>query len=101
VQPCGQPQPVASNLNLTKGATSPNRVVVKLGDNGRVCLFTQSAADLVANVNGYFPASTSFHPVQPERLLDTRVDLGSAGGQPHAGQTVALQVTGAGDEGSC
>ena len=46
-------------------------------------------------------ASTSFRPVLPERLLDARVDLGSAGGQPHAGQTVALQVTGAGDEGSC
>ena len=52
MRPCGQPQPVASNLNLTKGGTSPNLVVVKLGDNGRVCLFTQSAADLVADVNG-------------------------------------------------
>jgi hypothetical protein len=97
VWPCGQPQPLASNLNLAKGATAPNLVIVKLGDGGKVCLFTQSGTDLVADINGWFPATTSFHPVQPERLLDTRdPPTGFFGGKPTAGQVVALQVTGAG-----
>ncbi len=96
VWPCGQPRPLASNLNLVSGGTSPNLVVVKLGTSGKVCLFTQSGTDLVADVNGYFPATTSFRPVQPERLLDTRdPPTGYAGAKPSAGQTVVVQVTGA------
>ena len=97
VWPCGQSRPLASNLNLTKGATAPNLVVVKLGDAGKVCLFTQSGTHLVADVNGYFPGTTSFHPVQPERLLETRAPTtGYVGGKPTAAQVVALQVTGVG-----
>ena len=37
--PCGEPQPNASSLNYTAGATVPNAVVVKLGTAGKVCLF--------------------------------------------------------------
>ena len=55
VWPCGQPQPTASNLNLRTGGTAPNLVIVKLGDGGKVCLFTQSGTDLVADINGWFP----------------------------------------------
>lgn len=33
----------------------PNLVVAKLGAGGAVCLFTQSGADLVGDVNGWFP----------------------------------------------
>jgi hypothetical protein len=29
--------------------------VVKVGVGGQVCLFTQSATQLVVDVNGYFP----------------------------------------------
>ena len=98
VWPCGQPQPTVSNLNLVAGGTTPNLVVVKLGANGKVCLFTQSGTHLLADVQGYFPAaSPSFVSVQPERLLETRpVPVGYTGAKPAAGQTVELQVTGAG-----
>ena len=98
VWPCGQPQPTVSNLNLVAGGTTPNLVIVKLGASGKVCLFTQSGAHLLADVQGYFPAaSPSFVSVQPERLLETRpVPLGYVGAKPSAGQTVELQVTGAG-----
>src|SRR5205085_2723780 len=73
VWPCGSAQPTASNLNLAAGGTSPNLVVSKIGDGGKVCLFTQSSADLIADVAGYMPAGSSYLPVVPQRLLETRV----------------------------
>jgi len=55
VWPCGAPQPNASNLNLTTGGISPNLVMAKVGTGGKVCIFTQSSADLIADINGYWP----------------------------------------------
>jgi hypothetical protein len=54
VFPCGSAQPNASSLNYVAGATVANAVVVKVGDGGQVCLFTQSATNLIADVTGYF-----------------------------------------------
>ncbi|MCU1395721.1 MAG: hypothetical protein JWM34_4149 [Ilumatobacteraceae bacterium] len=98
VWPCGSPQPTASNLNLRPGVTSPNLVISKIGTDGKVCLFTQSVADLVADVNGYMPAGSTYVPLVPERLLDTRASgqIGYTGSKPAAGSTVVLQVTGVG-----
>jgi len=100
VWPCGQPQPVASSLNLVPGTTSPNAVIAQLGTDGKVCLYTQSGAHLLADVTGYFPAGASYTSLQPDRLLDTRPDTqaGYSGAKPAAGQTVELQVTGAGKD---
>jgi hypothetical protein len=98
VWPCGSPQPTASNLNLVPGVTSPNLVVAKIGAGGKVCLFTQSSADLVADVNGYMPAGSRYVPVVPERVLETRPagQTGYSGPKPSADSTLALQVTGVG-----
>ena len=54
VWPCGTPRPNASNLNLANGDTRPNLVVAKVGDGGRICLFTSSAAHLVVDFQGWF-----------------------------------------------
>ena len=97
VWPCGEERPLASSLNLTPGVTSPNAVVTKLGVGGKVCLYTQSGAHLVADVTGWFPAGASYTAVQPERLLDTRVDgpqRGYVGDKPVGGQTLELAVGG-------
>ena len=56
VFPCGSPRPLASNINLT-GVTTPNMVSVKIGDGGRVCLFTSGSTDLIADILGYFPGT--------------------------------------------
>ena len=98
VWPCGSPRPTASNLNLVPGVTSPNLVIAKVGAGGKVCLFTQSSADLIADVNGYMPAGSRYVPVVPERLLETRPtgQTGYTGGKPNADSTVSLQVTGIG-----
>src|SRR5262249_36859811 len=37
VWPCGEPQPVASNLNYTAGQNVPNLTVSRLGAGGKVC----------------------------------------------------------------
>ncbi|MCU1392024.1 MAG: N-acetylmuramoyl-L-alanine amidase [Ilumatobacteraceae bacterium] len=99
VYPCGGARPTASNLNLVKGGTTPNTVITKIGTGGAVCLYTQTGADLVADISGYFRPSTSFVAVQPERLLETRSSLGQVGytgAKPGAGQIVHLQIAGAG-----
>lgn len=56
VYPCGSPFPVASNLNLT-GLDTPNLVAAKVGQGGRVCIFTAGATHLIADIAGYFPDS--------------------------------------------
>ena len=55
VFPCGTPVPTASNLNFAAGQTIPNAVVAKIGDGGRVCIYTSSTAHLVVDVNGSAP----------------------------------------------
>jgi hypothetical protein len=56
VFPCGTTRPTVSNLNTTAGGTVPNAVVTKIGTGGKVCIFTSSATDIIADINGYFPA---------------------------------------------
>jgi hypothetical protein len=119
VYPCGTAIPTASNINYVTGATVANLVVAKIGASGSVCIFTNSAIDLIADVNGYFPATTSYKPLDPARLLETRSGLStidglfngiglrsvneiteltvtSRGGVPLGAATVVLNVTVAG-----
>jgi hypothetical protein len=96
--PCGSPQPTASNLNVTVGSNVPNLVIAKVGDGGRVCLFTQPSQHLIADISGYMPAASSYVPVVPDRVLDTRADtqVGYTGGKPGPGQIIELTVEGVG-----
>jgi hypothetical protein len=71
VFPCGADEPHASSLNFTPGSVVPNAVIAKLGA-GKVCLFVSSAAQLIVDVNGFFPATSTFSSMNPTRLLDTR-----------------------------
>jgi len=64
---------VASNLNYVAGQSVPNLVIAKLGTAGRVCAYSYAATDLIADVNGFFPAGSSYTPIpNPTRILDTR-----------------------------
>ena len=83
--------PTVARLTPLRAARSLNATVP--------CLFTQSGTDLIADINGYFPGGSSFVPVEPERLLDTRSGPGQkgyVGATPAAGQTVTLKVTATG-----
>ena len=72
VYPCGAAQPLASNLNYTAGAVVPNAVLAKVGTGGKVCLFVSNGTQLIVDVNGYFPATSTFHSMNPARVLETR-----------------------------
>jgi hypothetical protein len=79
VWPSGTDRPVVSNLNLITGETRANLVVVPVGTDGRVSLFTSGGTDLIADVAGWFTDATApndsvglFVPITPTRVLDTR-----------------------------
>jgi len=102
VYPAGVTRPLASNLNWAAGQTVPNLVVVGVGTNGQVTIFSNSATDVVVDIEGYDPTSTgpagTFFPLTPARITDTRPSSGqpNAGGTLGAGSTIDVQVTGAG-----
>lgn len=68
--------PLASNLNLNPGRTIPNLVISQLDSGGRVSIYngSSSAMQVVVDVQGYLPSGTSYVPMTPARLLDTRHD---------------------------
>ena len=80
VWPTGTDRPTASNLNLNgAGETVPNLVIVPIGVDGSVSLYSHGGAHLLADVTAYVTdeaaeASTQglFVPVSPFRVFDTR-----------------------------
>ncbi len=100
VWPCGTAQPNASSLNFTSGQTIPNAVITKIGAGGKVCLFTTAPTFLLADINGFYPAGSSFSPLVPGRLLESRSGGATVDGQANgiglrgAGSVTELQVTG-------
>jgi hypothetical protein len=100
VYPCGQDRPNASSLNFTPGQTIANAVTTRIGTNGQVCVYTMSTTDIIIDVTGAYPASTSFTSFVPGRILETRpgyttVDGLAAGiGARLPGSTTVLAVGG-------
>ena len=83
--PCGQPQPLASNLNSIDGRVKAVAAILPAGTNGAACFFASNDTDLVLDINGYFvpdtdPTAMSFYPMAPCRLVDTRLAAGPLGG---------------------
>jgi len=98
--PAGTPAAV-SNLNFAAGETIPNLVTVKLGSGGAnagkvTFANNQGSVDVIADVVGYFDASTGdlFHSMAPNRILDSRVGPGFLG-KVNAGAPKTLAIHGA------
>jgi hypothetical protein len=77
--PTGVDRPVVSNLNLVAGETRANLVVVPIGADGQISLFSSGGTELIADVAGWFTGATApegsvglFVPISPTRMLDTR-----------------------------
>ena len=99
VYPCGSPRPNASNVNLVTGTVRANLAAAKIGTGGRVCIYTNSVTDVVVDLQGYAPLSSSFVATVPERVLETRStegQIGYSGSRPIAGQTIEVDVVGFG-----
>ncbi|MFE1380251.1 hypothetical protein ACFW6S_15045 [Streptomyces sp. NPDC058740] len=105
VYPDGTTRTSASNLNFTAGQTIPNLVVVPVV-NGKVSFYNRAGSvDLLADVTGYYvsgeqsvsgPLGSTYEPLTPTRLMDTRSGLGVAQGKVGPGGVATLQVTGKG-----
>lgn len=101
--PAGQSRPLASNLNLVPGETSPNVVMVPVGAGGQISIYNHSGAtDVVVDLLAVAPANPSINSVQPARLLDTRAGGSTVDGQQSGtgafrpGEARSLPVAGRG-----
>ena len=54
VWPCGQPMPLASNLNVKAGVNFANTVFMSVGDGNEVCIYTSTQTQLVVDFDGYY-----------------------------------------------
>jgi hypothetical protein len=94
--------PNASNVNLDAvGQTRPNQIILPVSSTGTINLFTYAGTHLIVDVAGYFtdntaPASTSglFVALSPQRILDTRTNVGTTGGKPVSDATLNVNVAG-------
>ena len=102
VWPTGSARPNSSNLNYVAGNTVANLVVVKLGTDDKVSLFSRCGTDMIVDVVGYFVTGSDLTSFTPQRLLDTRVgyttvdSLYAGGGSLGAGSVLTLPITGRG-----
>lgn len=73
VYACGSTRPTAANLNAAAGQNVNNLVLAKVGDGGKVCIYSSGATDLVMDVSAFVPSGGSLNAVLPARLVETRV----------------------------
>jgi len=94
VYPCDRARPTASNLNDERARTVPNLVSVRLSTAGTVCLFSQRATHLVADLAAWYSVDEDdgFREVVPDRLLDTREAIGAPAAKIAAGTVLTLRV---------
>jgi hypothetical protein len=93
VYPCGAP-PSTSTLNFVADQTVPNLAVTGLSSDGAFCIDTSSTADVIVDLAGYLPTSSTLVPLAtPVRFLDTRSGVG-APGPLGAGSITEVQVGG-------
>jgi hypothetical protein len=105
--------PTVSNVNYSAGQIVPNRVIVKLGTNGKLDILSAQAANVIVDISGYYTGTggigTTFTAEpSPVRICDTRAGNPSrlvepatqCNGQSNQGMavgpggSVTVQVTG-------
>jgi len=100
VWPTGQTRPLASNLNFVPGVSVPNLVIARVGIDGKVSMYNNvGSVNVVADVQGYFQGDatgSTYIPLNPARVLDTRVGTGGTAAKVGPGGTIELKVTDAG-----
>ena len=53
VYPCGEERPLASSINYRGGDVISNSVLAKIGEDGKVCIYTLRETDFIADVTGF------------------------------------------------
>ncbi len=92
--PCGGPAPVVSNVNFVAGETIAGSAFVPVGADGRVCVFSSVAADVIVDLTGTFApgGALTFTPTAPSRVFDTRNAIGGWSPVQGVGQTVDVRA---------
>ena len=72
VFPCGQPVPLASDLNYRAGASVPALTLAALPADAKVCVFTYATAHVIVDLSGWVEAGGGYVGITPTRLVDTR-----------------------------
>ena len=68
--PCSTGLPTASNLNVVRGGTRANFVLVRPDATGDVCVFSSTGTDVVVDLLGW--TGSVFAGITPTRAVDTR-----------------------------
>ena len=100
VWPAGQERPLASNLNYVPGVSVPNLVIARVGIDGKGSMYNNlGTVNVAADIQGYFQGDTTgstYVPLAPARILDTRVGTGGTSTPVGPGGTIQLKVVDAG-----
>jgi hypothetical protein len=103
IYPTGGSLPDISSLNFDRGQVVANLVTVPVGDGGKVTAYSPfGRVHLLFDVAGYYATDTGpegmrFHPVEPTRLVDTRLGLGGRSTRLGAGGKHTFQISGRGE----
>lgn len=94
--PAGRPPAETSNLNMAAGEVRANLAVVQVGEGGHIALHVaQSHAHLMVDVLGSFGrGGGAVTAIDPVRIADSRLGVGTAVGALAPDQTVRIQVAG-------
>ena len=101
--PAGQARPLAATVGAHTQGSSSSLTVIPTGTNGQVSIYLNTgSANILVEVAGYVTstaatsAATTFVPLTPARVFDTRNGTGGITGTVGAGATVSFAVTGVG-----
>jgi hypothetical protein len=90
--PCGAAVPNVSNVNFGVDEPVAGAAYVTTGGAGAICVTTSSDVDVIVDLTGTFSrdGTTGFVPAGPQRLLDTRSNIGGWSPRHTAGATIEL-----------
>ncbi len=91
---CGGAPPNVANLNYRRGEIKSGAAIVPVDGDGNVCIYNDTASQVVVDVFGTFDASTGLSPAGPDRIFDSR-----SGPPEQAGVMRTLNVGPAGSGG--
>ncbi len=90
---CGGTRPTVSNVNYQSKLPSGNGAIIPLSPDGSICIYSLLRTNVIVDVFGYVGSSGQRLNIStPTRVFDSRSSIGLVSG----GQTVPVQVTGAG-----
>lgn len=73
--PCDAPRPAISNGNVSPTTWGTVQAIVRVPDDGRICVYTHTAMQISVDVQGWFvdTGGLRLSPQPPDRLLDSRI----------------------------